>query len=139
MIAIQPPLPPYYHAGLWEKAITLIEKGITEIETVPEILEERDLLAAFRLAEQLEKKQDSLDELITWYRDLLLLQQGAPKKLITHTNAIEKLQSLVPRYPQIRLQRAIKTVFQTKALLQKTNVTKMFALEVMCLKLLQGR
>ena len=125
--------------GIVGKAITLIEKGITEIETVPEILEERDPLAAFRLAEQFGKNQDSLDELITWYRDLLLLQQGAPKELITHTNAIEKLQTLVPRYPQIRLQRAIKTVFQTKTLLQHTTVTKVFALEVMCLKLLQGR
>ncbi len=125
--------------GVVGKAIALIEKGITESETVPEILGETDPLAAFRLAEQFGKKQDSLDELITWYRDLLLLQQGAPKDLITHANALEKLQTLVPRYSQIRLQRAIKTVFETKELLKRTNVTKVFALEVMCLKLLQGR
>ena len=125
--------------GVVGKAITLIEKGITESVEVPEILEETDLLAAFKLAEQFEKNLDSLDELITWYRDLLFLQQGAPVELMTHTNALDKLQTLVPRYSCIRLQQAIKTVFQTKELLKRTNVTKIFALEVMCLKLLQGK
>lgn len=125
--------------GVVGKAITLIEKGITESEEVPEILEETDPLAAFRLAEQFEKNLDSLDELITWYRDLLFLQQGAPVELMTHTSAVDKLQTLVPRYSRIRLQQAIKTVFETKELLKRTNVTKIFALEVMCLKLLQGK
>ncbi len=125
--------------GFVGKAITLIEKGNSESSTIPEILMETDILAAFRLAEQFEKDMDSLDDLITWYRDLLLIQQGAPKELITHTDAIEQLQSLVPRYSQSRLQRAIKTVFQTKSLLIKTNVSNIFALEIMCLKLLQGR
>ena len=126
--------------GVVGKAITLIEKGVTESEEVPEILEETDPLAAFRLAEQfVEKDLDSLDELITWYRDLLFLQQGAPIELMTHVNALDKLQKLVPRYSRIRLQQAIKTVFETKELLKRTNVTKIFALEIMCLKLLQGK
>ncbi len=126
--------------GVVGKAITLIEEGISETETVPEILEETDPLAAFRLAEQfVEKGLDSLDELITWYRDLLFLQQGAPVELLTHTNALGKLQILAPRYSRIRLQQAIKTVFETKELLKRTNVTKIFVLEIMCLKLLQGR
>lgn len=124
--------------GLVGKAITLIKEGISESDTVPEILEETDPLTAFRLAEQFENDLDSLDELITWYRDLLFLQQGAPVELMTHINALDKLQSLVPRYSGIRLQQAIKTVFQTKELLKRTNVTKIFALEIMCLKLLQG-
>ena len=126
--------------GVVGKAITLLEKGVVaESEKVPEILEETDPLAAFRLAEQFEKNLDSLDELITWYRDLLFLQQGVPVELMTHTNALDKLQALVPRYSRIRIQQAIKTVFQTKELLKRTNVTKIFALEIMCLKLLQGR
>lgn len=125
--------------GVVGKAITLIEKDMTESETVPEILMETDTLAAFRLAEQFEKNLDSLDDLITWYRDLLLLHQDAPKELITNTKAIDTLETYVPRYSHIRLQRAIKTIFQTKSLIQNTNVTKIFALEVMCLKLIIGR
>lgn len=125
--------------GVIGKAITLIEKGITESGTVPAIMMETDLLAAFRLAEEFENEQESLDDLITWYRDLMLLQQDAPKEYITHTDAIEQLQTLVPRYSDNRLERAIKNIFQTKMLIQKTNVPKMLALEVMCLKLIQGR
>lgn len=125
--------------GVVGKAITLIEKGITESGTVPNIMMETDLLAAFRLAEEFQNEWENLDELITWYRDLMLLQQDAPKEYITHTDAIEHLQILVPHYSINRLQRAIKTIFQTKMLLQKTNVSKIFALEVMCLKLIQGR
>lgn len=125
--------------GIVGKAITLVEKGTSDRQEIPEILEETDLIAAFRLAEQFEKDLDSLDELITWYRDLLLIQQGAPKELITHTNAVDRLQTLAPRYSQIRLQRAIKTVFQTKSLLQRTSGSKIFPLEVMCIKLIEGR
>ena len=125
--------------GIVGKAITLVEKGISDRQEIPEILEATDLIAAFRLAEQFEKDLDSLDELITWYRDLLLIQQGAPKELITHTGAVDRLQSLAPRYSHIRLQRAIKTVFQTKSLLQRTNISKIFPLEVMCIKLIEGR
>ncbi len=125
--------------GVIGKAITLIEKGITESGTVPAIMMETDLLAAFRLAEAFENEQESLDDLITWYRDLMLLQQDAPKEYITHTDAIEQLQTLVPRYSNNRVERAIKNIFQTKMLIQKTNVPKMLALEVMCIKLIQGR
>ena len=125
--------------GFVGKAITLVDKGINNSQEIPEILEETDIIAAFRLAEQFEKNLDSLDELITWYRDLLLVQQGSPKELITHTDALDRLQALAPRYSHIRLQRAIKTVFQTKSLIQKTNVPKTFSLEVMCIKLIEGR
>lgn len=125
--------------GIVGKAITLVEKGISESQEVPEILVETDALAAFRLAEQFEKNLDSLDELITWYRDLQLVQQDAPEELITHSGALDILRTLAPRYSHIRLQRAIKSVFQTKSLLQKTNVSKTFTLEVMCLRLIEGR
>lgn len=122
--------------GVVGNAITLIGQDLTE--TIPEILEQTDLLSAFRLAEQFEKNLDSLDDLIVWYRDLLFVQQDAPSELLTHINAYDELQILVPRYSRIRLQQAINTVFQTKELIKKTNVTKILALEVMCLKLLQS-
>lgn len=122
--------------GLVGKAITQLEADMPENEVVPEILKETDPLAAFRLAEQFEKNQETLDELITWYRDLLFLQQGAPTELITHVSTLDELKTLVPRYSRSRLQRAIKTVFQAKTLLQNTRVNKILVLEVMCLKLL---
>ena len=125
--------------GFVGRALTFVDKGISDSQEIPAILEEKDIIAAFSLAEQFEKNLDSLDELITWYRDLLLVQQGASKELITHTDALDRLCVLAPQYSQIRLQRAIKTVFQTKSLLQKTNVPKTISLEVMCIKLIEGR
>lgn len=122
--------------GAIGKALTQLEKGDTPAEEVPEILKETDQLAAFRLAEQLKDNPDTLGELVTWYRDLLFLQQGAPSELLTHIHSLRELQSIVPRYSRLRLQQAIKTIFNTKSLIENTNTNATLALEVMCLKLL---
>ena len=123
--------------GAIGKAITQLEKGDMLTEEVPEILKETDLLAAFRLAENFKDNPETLDSLVTWYRDLLFLQQGAPIELITHTYSLEELQALAPRYSRLRIQQAIQTVFDTKSLIENTNTNATLALEVMCLKLLK--
>ncbi len=118
-------------------ALTQLEKGDSLAEKVPEILRETDRLATFRLAEDFKNNPDTLGELVTWYRDLLFLQQGAPNELITHIYSIEELRSIVPYYSRLRIQQAIQTVFDTKSLLENTNTNATLALEVMCLKLLK--
>lgn len=123
--------------GAIGKALTQLEKGETLAEEVPEILKATDRLAAFRLAEHFKDNPDTLGELVTWYRDLLFLQQGAPSDLITHIHSLRELQSIVPRYSRLRLQQAIQTVFDTKSLIENTNTNAILALEVMCLKLLK--
>ncbi|MCG9130275.1 DNA polymerase III subunit delta' [Candidatus Poribacteria bacterium] len=123
--------------GAIGKALTQLEKGDTFAEEVPEILKTTDRLAAFRLAEHFKDNPDTLGELVTWYRDLLFLQQGAPNDLITHIHSLRELQSIVPRYSRLRLQQAIQTVFDTKSLIENTNTNATLALEVMCLKLLK--
>ena len=123
--------------GAIGKALTQLEKGDTLAEEVPEILKETDPLAAFRLAEHLKDNPDTLGELVTWYRDLLFLQQGAPNELLTHIHSVRELQSIVPRYSRLRLQQSIQTIFDTKSLIENTNTNATLALEVMCLKLLK--
>ena len=123
--------------GAIGKALTQLEKGDGLTAEVPEILKTTDPLAAFRLAESFKDNPDTLGELVTWYRDLLFLQQGAPSDLITHIHAIEELHRIVPRYSHLRLQQAIQTVFDTKSLIENTNTNATLALEVMCLKLLK--
>ena len=118
-------------------ALTHLEKGDVRTEEVPEILKETDPLAAFKLAEHFKNNPETLTELVTWYRDLLFLQQGAPIELITHTHSIAELQSVLPRYSRLRIQQAIQTVFDTKSLIDNTNTNATLALEVMCLKLLK--
>ena len=123
--------------GAIGKALTQLEKGDAFSEAVPEILRETDPLAAFRLAEHFKDNPETLGELVTWYRDLLFLQQGAPRELITHIYSLEELQCIVPRYSRLRIQQAIQTVFDTKSLIENTNTNATLALEVMCLKLLK--
>lgn len=123
--------------GAIGKALTQLEKGSVLTEEVPEILKETDLLAAFRLAENFKDNPETLDSLVTWYRDLLFLQQGAPLELITHIHSLEELQTLASRYSHLRIQQAIQTVFDTKSLIENTNTNATLALEVMCLKLLK--
>ena len=118
-------------------ALTHLEKGDVYTEEVPEILKETDPLAAFRLAEHLKDNPETLGELVTWYRDLLFLHQGAPIELITHVHSIAELQYIVPRYSRLRIQQAIQTVLDTKSLIDNTNTNATLALEVMCLKLLK--
>ena len=124
--------------GALGKALTQLEKGDPRTEEVPEILRETDRLAAFRLAEGFKDNPETLGELVTWYRDLLFLQQGAPSELITHIYSLEELRSIVPYYSRLRIQQAIQTVFDTKSLLENTNTNATLALEVMCLKLLKA-
>ena len=123
--------------GAIGKALTQLEKGEAFTEEVPEILKETDPLAAFRIAEHFKNNPETLGELVTWYRDLLFLQQGAPSDLITHIHSVEELQRIVPRYSHLRIQQAIQTVFDTKSLIENTNTNPTLALEVMCLKLLK--
>ncbi len=123
--------------GAVGKALTQLEKGEAFTEAVPEILKETDPLAAFRLAEHFKNNPETLGELVTWYRDLLFLQQGAPSDLITHIHSVVELQRIVPRYSHLRIQQAIQTVFDTKSLIENTNTNATLALEVMCLKLLK--
>ena len=123
--------------GAIGKALTQLEKGNVHTESVPEVLKETNLLAAFRLAENFKDNPETLSELVTWYRDLLFLQQGAPSELITHIHSLDELRAIVPRYSRLRIQQAIQTIFDTKSLLDNTNTNATLALEVMCLKLLK--
>lgn len=123
--------------GVVGRALTQLKKGDVLTEEVPEILKTTDRLAAFRLAEHFKNNPETLGELVTWYRDLLFLQQGAPRELLTHIHSVAELQRIVPQYSRLRLQQAIQTVFDTKSLIDNTNTNAMLALEVMCLKLIK--
>ncbi|MBI1928670.1 hypothetical protein HYR99_31055 [Candidatus Poribacteria bacterium] len=137
--------------GAVGKALTLLQRSHAERnapehrgrgnesildEEIPEILTATDRLAAFRIAEKLSQNPEALDHLVTWYRDVLLLHQGAPIDLMTHPHHVEALKQLAPHYSRLHLQSAIKTILETKNLI-KRNVNATLALEVMTLKLLR--
>ena len=122
--------------GAVGKALTLLQDGASFEEEIPEIMIANNRLDAFRIAEKWTQQPEALDHLVTWYRDLVLLHQGAPADLLTHVHHAEQLKQLTVRYSRLQLQSAIKAIFETKVLLQR-NVNATLALEVLALKLLR--
>jgi len=105
---------------------------------VPEILKRPDIINTFRIAEELNDKQpESLDILLTWYRDLLLIKQGSPTETLTYSDKFNALIQLASGYSRIQLQDAIRTIMETKSLLRGNANTALaiLAMEVMMLKL----
>ena len=122
--------------GAVGKALTLLQEGAEFDDEIPEIMTAGNRLDAFRIAEKWAAQPEALDHLVTWYRDLVLLHQGAPADLLTHVYHAEELRQLATRYSRLQLQSAIKAIFETKAMLQR-NVNATLALEVLALKLLR--
>lgn len=122
--------------GAVGKALALVQEGAEFDEDIPEIMTVGNRLDAFRIAEKWAEQPETLDHLVTWYRDLVMLHQGAPAALLTHVHHAEQLKELTPHYSRLQLQSAIKAIFETKAMLQR-NVNATLALEVLALKLLR--
>ena len=122
--------------GAVGKALALVQEGAEFDEDIPEILTVGNRLDAFRIAEKWSQEPEVLDHLVTWYRDLVLLHQGAPADLLTHVHHAEQLKDLTTHYSRLQLQSAIKAIFETKSMLQR-NVNATLALEVLALKLLR--
>jgi DNA polymerase-3 subunit delta' len=123
--------------GAIGKALSLIEdKSLTVIDQIPEVVTTTDRLSAFRIAEQLGEDLTQLDQLVMWYRDLLLIRQSTSFDLLTHRNHLESLQQIAKHYSRIHLQSAIKAIFETKRLIER-NVNATLALEVLVFKLMR--
>ena len=56
--------------------------------------------------QRMESTTEALDHLVTWYRDLVLLHQGAPADLLTHVHHADQLKQLAAHYSRLQLQSA---------------------------------
>ena len=111
------------------------EDSIVVEPDIPEILKRPDIIKTFKIAEELSNKQpESLDVLLTWYRDLLLIKQGRPSETLTYSDKFSDLMPLASGYSRIQLQDAIRTIMVTKDQLRR-NVNSMLAMEVLTLRL----
>jgi DNA polymerase-3 subunit delta' len=91
------------------------------------------LLHIFRKAESLGKAQDSLDFLLSWYRDLLLVKQGSSlRPLLIHSDKEDDLEKMARSYSDVQIEKFIRTILRTQDLIQR-NVNSALALEVMML------
>jgi DNA polymerase-3 subunit delta' len=121
--------------GKVSKALELAQKEDIDIEsTIPDILKQPQLIEIFKLAEDLSNQPETLDVLLTWLRDMLLVKQGCNAEILTYPDKLNELMQLAAGFSRIQLQDAIKTIMATKHLLQR-NINATLALEVMALKL----
>jgi DNA polymerase-3 subunit delta' len=117
------------------KALELAKKeDINTESTIPDILKRPQLIEIFKIAEDLNNQPESLDILLTWLRDILLVKQGCNAEILTYPDKFSELAQLASSYSRIQIQGAIKDIMETKNLLQR-NINSTLALEVMVLKL----
>ena len=107
------------------------EKDDDIFASFPDLSRKRgSLLDIFKKAESLGKAQDSLDALLCWYRDLLLVKQGCSKELLIHSDKESDLEKIARLYTDVQIEKLIRTTLKTQSLIQR-NVNPALALEVM--------
>jgi DNA polymerase-3 subunit delta' len=77
---------------------------------------EEALLSIFRKAESLSEAQDSLDALLSWYRDLLLVRQGCPQDMLIHSDRKGDLERIAGFYSDVQIEKSIKVILKTQNL-----------------------
>ncbi|MFQ6066775.1 MAG: DNA polymerase III subunit delta' [bacterium] len=75
----------------------------------------------------------TLDVIIFWFRDLLMLKQGISRRVVNY-DRLEELKNQKETYSYSSIKQAIETVERTKGYL-KCNVSRSLALEAMLLRL----
>jgi DNA polymerase-3 subunit delta' len=119
------------------KALKLAqEEDINSEAIIPDILKRPQLIGIFKIAEDLNNQPESLDILLTWLRDILLVKQSCNAEILTYPDKFSELARLASGYSRIQIQDAIKTIMETKNLLQR-NINSTLALEVMALRLIR--
>ena len=119
------------------KALELAKKDDINAEsTIPDILKHPQLIEIFKIAEDLNNQPESLDILLTWFRDILLVKQGCNVEILTYPDKFSELARLASSYSRTQIQDAIRNIMETKNLLQR-NINSTLALEVMVLKLVR--
>lgn len=100
-----------------------------------------EILLAFQIAEELEKKKDELvdmlDLLAAWYRDLLVWKTTGESGLLINADMVEDVQEASQRLARGRLLNNLEAIERTKGYLH-SNVNNRLALENMFLDLLGG-
>lgn len=94
------------------------------------------LLNIFKEAETLGKSQDSLDILLSWYRDLLLIKQGCSDVLLVHSDKKDELERMAQSCSDFQIEKLIKNTLKTRNLMRR-NINSTLALEVLMLQSLE--
>jgi len=118
------------------KAINLIRSDkINDYDVFPllSILtqgDEKSLVHIFKKAEELSKYEDSLDDLISYYRDIMLIKQGCSDDLLSHSDP--DLKKIAMAYSDAQIEKLVRLTLRTRNFIQR-NINPVLAYEVMML------
>jgi len=104
-----------------------------EMSWVLPILTQRDkgrLLLTFKRAENISQIEGSLDIILSWYRDLLLIKHGCQENLLMHSDEKKQLEQIAQSYSVVELEKLITMTLNMQNLMQR-NVNPILAMEVM--------
>jgi DNA polymerase-3 subunit delta' len=104
-----------------------------ETSWVLPILTQRDkgrLLLAFKRAEDISQIEGSLDIILSWYRDLLLIKHNCQENLLMHGDEKKQLEQIAQSYSVVELENLITMTLNMQNLM-KRNVNPILAMEVM--------
>ena len=117
------------------------EKGLKIRETVFELYEkviEGSINELIKTAEELEKKKDIipevLEQLLLWYRDMLIWKQTSDQKLIINIDKMEWLKTHSENKGKNSLIKSIESIIEAKMQINR-NVNFRLAMEVLMLRL----
>ncbi len=91
------------------------------------------LLHIFKKAENLNKAQDPLDLLLSWYRDLMLVKQGCTETMLTHSDKKNELEKIARFCSDVQIEKLIRTALRTRSLIQR-NINPTLAMEMLMLQ-----
>jgi DNA polymerase-3 subunit delta' len=116
-------------------ALRALGEDVAEEEDVPAPIADSSTVAAFRLADEWQQDPTRLDDLLSWYHDLLLLSvdEGAA---VEHVDHARTLRFLARRETYASLRAKMRAVMDTSYRLRR-NVSAPLALESLALQLAQ--
>jgi DNA polymerase-3 subunit delta' len=88
------------------------------------------LLEVFKRAEEMSKSESSIDNILSWYRDLLLIKHGCTESILTHSDELVRLQEIAKSYSAFEIENLIKMALNIQNLIQR-NINPVLAMEVM--------
>lgn len=88
------------------------------------------LINTFKKAEEINKLDNAIDTIISWYRDIILVKQGCSEELLIHSDNKQVLEQLAQSYSIVELEKLIDLALNLQSLI-KRNINPVLTIEIM--------
>lgn len=110
-----------------------VKDSKTDVISLLRLLSQRNvenMIEVFKKAEEISNDTEVLNELISVYRDVLLLKHGSPKHLLLNPDKVALIERLARCYSDSQIEDMVKRILRTLNLIEK-NVNPTLAIELL--------